>query len=74
MWLRDYLPEDLKKQNLQTRIMTYGYDSKLENSLNRASIHDYATRFLQALKYARSVEMVRTLIVCENQQRDLGSF
>jgi hypothetical protein len=58
MWLRDYLPSDLEKEGLSTRIMIYGYDSKIENSLNRASLHDYATQFLEALKAARYTKEV----------------
>ncbi len=61
MWLRDYLPEDLRKQKLQTRIMIYGYNSKLVESRAHATLHDYATQFLEALKSARSTDIARTL-------------
>lgn len=58
MWLRDYLPGDLENQDLQARIMTYGYDSRLDKSQSYATIHDYSRRLLEALKNARSTPAV----------------
>ena len=54
MWLRDFLPDDLNSQNLQARILTYGYDSTLDKSQSYATIHDYSRRLLEALKNART--------------------
>lgn len=54
MWLRDFLPEHVPT----VRILTYGYDSALLGSASNASIYDFAMRFLQALKAARSHEEV----------------
>lgn len=54
MWLRDFLPEYVPT----ARILTYGYDSALLGSASNVSIYDFAMRFLQALKAARSHEEV----------------
>jgi len=65
MWLRDFLPPNLARESLDTRIMIYGYDSQLVDSDNRASIHDYAIQFLEAVKNSRytEVEKHRPLIL-----------
>jgi tartrate dehydratase beta subunit/fumarate hydratase class I family protein len=50
MWLKDFLPQDIKN----TRIMTYGYDSRLlgpETTSMRMS--DYRGNFIEQLQNSR---------------------
>jgi hypothetical protein len=53
MWLRDFLADDLRNGDYDTRILTYGYDSTLVGSASDASIHEFARRLLEALKDSR---------------------
>jgi len=53
-WLRDVLPEDVP----QCRILTYGYDSILRNSISNSSITDFARQLLDAVNAARQSEKV----------------
>lgn len=50
MWLRDGLPQALPK----TRIITYGYDSRLLGSDSFANISDYGKTFLSNVVSARA--------------------
>jgi hypothetical protein len=54
MWLRDFLPDVVPK----TRIMTYGYDTKLPGSQSEASIMDLSRKLLESIKTARAGESV----------------
>jgi hypothetical protein len=50
MWLRDALPHHVK--NL--KVITYGYDSKMEHSLNTQSLDDIANEFVGRLRSIRA--------------------
>lgn len=54
MWLKDLLPKDIP----DCRIFTYGYDSRVERSINNSSISDYARQLLEDLCYIRQTESV----------------
>jgi len=50
MWLRDFLPKDIKN----IRIMTYGYDSNLLGlEKNSMRMSDYRGNFMEQLKNSR---------------------
>jgi len=50
MWLRDFLPQDVKN----IRIMTYGYDSSLLGpEKNSMRMSDYRGNFMEQLKNSR---------------------
>ncbi|KAI0473908.1 hypothetical protein GGR56DRAFT_556109 [Xylariaceae sp. FL0804] len=53
MWLRDWLGDDLARQNCHARIFTYGYPSKLADSTTDATLYDYGQGLLRAIKTAR---------------------
>jgi hypothetical protein len=54
MWLRDWLGQDLAKQQLYARVLTYGYSSKVAESDSDASLHDYGQELLQAIRLSRA--------------------
>ncbi|KAF8242573.1 hypothetical protein K440DRAFT_481581, partial [Wilcoxina mikolae CBS 423.85] len=58
MWLKDFLPKDLKN----IRIMTYGYDSRLAGAKTNSRLIDYRRNFLQQLENARSSAENRPII------------
>jgi hypothetical protein len=45
MWLRDYLPQDIKS----ARIVLYGYPSRVDASKSVEKIEDIARQFLERL-------------------------
>ncbi|TGZ78265.1 hypothetical protein EX30DRAFT_296350, partial [Ascodesmis nigricans] len=47
MWLRDLLPKDIPR----IRAFTYGYDSRVEKSINNSTISDYAWQILGEFGY-----------------------
>ena len=49
MWIRDSLPLDLAR----VRILTYGYDSHLQNSNSFQSILSIANQFFDSLRAIR---------------------
>ncbi|KAL8744249.1 MAG: hypothetical protein Q9184_008020, partial [Pyrenodesmia sp. 2 TL-2023] len=49
MWLRDYLPMDITN----VRVMTYGYNSKLQANKARSIFGDHSTSFINRLKEMR---------------------
>ncbi|KAI5848981.1 hypothetical protein BZA05DRAFT_403338 [Tricharina praecox] len=51
MWLRDFLPQDLKK--LQPRILTWGYDAKLTKSETQNNLVEYGRQFMDAVNAIR---------------------
>lgn len=61
MWLRDFLAPDLEYDDLQTRILTFGYDSTLVGSTSDSSIHEYSRKLLEALRASREHTKVREL-------------
>ncbi|OCK80555.1 hypothetical protein K432DRAFT_297425 [Lepidopterella palustris CBS 459.81] len=52
MWLRDSLPQDLKR----TRILLYGYDSTLANSASVQTIADLANDLQKAIGFIRNYD------------------
>ncbi len=60
MWLRDALPHDVKK----LKVITYGYDSKMEHSLNTQSLDDIANEFVAQLATIRAHLKVSTSSAC----------
>ena len=54
MWLRDFLPQSIPN----TRILTYGYDTKLPGSRSEASILELSKRLLESIKTIRSGQAV----------------
>lgn len=54
MWLKDLLPVDIP----DSRILTYGYDSRVKNSIDDSSISGYAMQLLEELSYFRRNESV----------------
>lgn len=50
MWLRDWLPKAVPT----ARILTYGYDTTLIGGQSNASVLEFATRLLEAIKTVRS--------------------
>ncbi|KAI5855181.1 hypothetical protein BZA05DRAFT_472091 [Tricharina praecox] len=59
MWLKDFLPRDVKN----IRIMTYGYESSLTGPRTSSTkMVDYRTHFIQQLKNSRSGAENRPII------------
>ncbi len=54
MWLRDFLPRDVKN----IRIMTYGYDTNLTDYEDNSTILDYRRTLVEQLGNARRSEEV----------------
>lgn len=51
MWLKDFLPDDLKRR---ARIMTFGYNTSLTTpSMTTAGMVDFVLDLIQQLKAAR---------------------
>lgn len=58
MWLKDFLPEDV--QNV--RILTYGYESRLDKTTTMSRLLDYRRAFLREVVDSRgSVEVLPRL-------------
>lgn len=53
LWLRDFLPSQLKDVGLAARVMSYGYDSTTAFSKSVTDIEDQATMLLNALALER---------------------
>jgi hypothetical protein len=49
MWLQDFLPEQLPN----VRIMSFGYDSRIEANKGTSRMLDYARFFVEQLRNAR---------------------
>ncbi|KAF8535735.1 hypothetical protein BDD12DRAFT_326423 [Trichophaea hybrida] len=59
MWLKDFLPKDIKN----VRVMTYGYDSSLVGvGRGNTRLVDYRRNFIQQLENARSTVESRPII------------
>jgi hypothetical protein len=59
MWLRDFLPVDLRDANV--RILTFGYNSALKDNTSTSSLQDFSRQFLDGVNSARAnVEKART--------------
>jgi hypothetical protein len=52
MWLRDFLPEDLRDANV--RILTFGYNSGLKDSTSTSSLQDFSRQLLDGVNSART--------------------
>lgn len=57
MWLRDSLPNDLPR----TRILVYGYDTRLEDSTSFQSIDDLGIHLRSSINNIRNYASVRKL-------------
>jgi hypothetical protein len=55
MWLRDYLPKDAPN----ARILTYGYQSKLQASDSVSLLQDHTNKFVDRLITTRESAKVR---------------
>jgi len=67
MWLKDFLPEDVKN----VRIMTYGYDSSLvRGTPSDLKLFDYVTNFIQQLENSRSTVEVRKCLFVATADTD----
>jgi hypothetical protein len=64
MWLRDYLPKDVKN----VRVLTYGYNSQLQGNEGRSSLLSHSKNFIHRLREMRKVTGVSTYPGC----RELG--
>ncbi len=56
MWLRDYLPNDVKN----VRVLTYGYNSQLQGNEARSSLLSHSKNFIHRLREMRKVTEVST--------------
>ena len=52
MWLRDFLPADLRDADV--RILTFGYNSGLKDGASTSSLHDFSRLLLDGVNSARS--------------------
>jgi hypothetical protein len=52
MWLRDFLPADLRDANV--RILTFGYNSALKDSTSTGSLQDFSRQLLDGVNSARA--------------------
>jgi hypothetical protein len=52
MWLRDFLPVDLRDANV--RILTFGYNSALKESTSTSSLQDFSRQLLDGVNSARA--------------------
>lgn len=54
MWLRDFLKDDIPK----SRVLLYGYKSKVDNSTDSQSLKDLAKSFLRSIIHFRKYTKV----------------
>ncbi|OJD35887.1 nacht and ankyrin domain containing protein [Diplodia corticola] len=59
MWLRDDLPRDLR----ETRIIIYGYDTRLEGSHSFQNVSDIGIKFRSALRGIRKPDPSKPLLL-----------
>jgi len=59
MWLRDFLPSDLREQGCAVRILTFGYDTALRDKTVTPTIRVFARWLLESLCRARAEDNVR---------------
>jgi hypothetical protein len=65
MWVRDFLVKDLEYRHPgKTRVLTYGYDTRLLASSSTAGIDEFACSLLDAVKNARRFRNVFRLRRC----------
>ncbi|KAH8745732.1 Alpha/Beta hydrolase protein [Hyaloscypha finlandica] len=53
VWLRDFLPLQLRDSNINPRVFSYGYDSSVAFSRSITDINDVADDFLDRLSHVR---------------------
>ena len=58
MWLRDYLPRDIKN----ARILIYGYPSALQENVSRNILSDHSINFMNRLMMMRESAKVGIFI------------
>jgi hypothetical protein len=64
MWLRDFLPVDLRDANV--RILTFGYNSALRASTSTSSLQDFSRQLLDGVNSVRAdADKARTSNICE---------
>lgn len=73
MWLRDFIPDDLREHGHNARILTYGYDTKLVGSTSDSSIYELSKQFLEAVKDARTVHSSWASTDDDSANRPLGN-
>ena len=52
MWLRDFLPADLRDADV--RILTFGYNSALKDNTSAGSLQDFSRQLLDGVNSARA--------------------
>jgi len=64
MWLKDFLPRDIKN----VRIMTYGYNTDLHNTTDTSTMLDYAKNLVEEIENCRrsSQAGARTATILSN--------
>jgi hypothetical protein len=72
MWLRDFLPVDLREANV--RILTFGYNSALKDSTSTGSLHDFSRQLMDGVNSARSdAEKARTANILREIRANIGN-
>jgi hypothetical protein len=72
MWLRDFLPVDLRDANV--RILTFGYNSALRDSTSTGSLHDFSRQLMDGVNSARSdAEKARTANILREIRANIGN-
>jgi hypothetical protein len=72
MWLRDFLPVDLRDANV--RILTFGYNSALRDSTSTGSLHDFSRQLMDGVNSARSdAEKARTANILREIRANRGN-
>jgi hypothetical protein len=72
MWLRDFLPMDLREANV--RILTFGYNSALRDSTSTGSLHDFSRQLMDGVNSARSnVEKARMANILSKLRANIGN-
>lgn len=63
-WLKDFLPDDLIRDDIKVRVMTFGYDTKLKGASNRiegVGMADHVRDFASQLMLVRKGIMVSAM-------------
>jgi hypothetical protein len=72
MWLRDFLPVDLRDANI--RVLTFGYNSALRDSTSTGSLHDFSRQLMDGVNSARSdAEKARTANILREIRANRGN-
>jgi hypothetical protein len=72
MWLRDFLPVDLRGANV--RILTFGYNSALRGSTSTGSLHNFSRQLMDGVNSAQSdAEKARTANILREIRANIGN-